>query len=192
MSPNHSFFRGQDGADGRPHDQRLQGDRSVGQDLDNIFRLTAAQPVAAKGHPAAQAPAERPRAPAGEGRRMTPGDLDAALDMLNRAAKAMDLMQSRFQHVEAYAKGVADRAEKDVAVAYAQAREWEVRVAGSETRLDELRDRADAAERRAEAAERRAEAAEAGAKEARDWLECFYDKIVTSFDARAILKSQAA
>ena len=151
--------------------------RSVGQDLDNIFRLTAApapQPQAA----------ERPR-PAPESRRVPQPDFDAALDMLNRAAKAMDLMQSRYQQVEDYAKGVADRAEKDIAVAYAQAREWEVRAAGSENKLEELRQRAEAAERRAEAAER-------NAKEARDWLECFYDKIVTSFDTRSFLKAQAA
>ena len=175
MSPHHPFLRSQDTSDGA-----ARGDRSVGQDLDNIFRLTAAQPA-----PQPQQPPERVRAAGAEPRRVTPPDLDAALDMLNRAAKAMDLMQSRYQQVEDYAKGVADRAEKDIAVAYAQAREWEVRAAGSENKLEELRQRAEAAERRAEAAER-------NAKEARDWLECFYDKIVTSFDTRSFLKSQAA
>lgn len=178
MSPNHPFLRTQDPQDHRAQDLRAHGDRSVGQDLDNIFRLTAAQPVAVAPPSPAAAPPERAR-------RVTQPDLDAALDMLNRAAKAMDLMQSRYQHVEDYAKGVADRAEKDIAVAYAQAREWEVRAAGSEGKLEEFRDRAIEAERRAEAAER-------SAKEARDWLECFYDKIVTSFDTRNILKSQAA
>ena len=176
MSPHHPFSRFQDSTDGA-----ARGERSVGQDLDNIFRLTAAAPAA----PAPQAAPERVRAAGAEPRRVTQPDLDAALDMLNRAAKAMDLMQSRYQQVEDYAKGVADRAEKDIAVAYAQAREWEVRAAGSENRIEDLR-------LRAEAAERRAELAESAAKEARDWLECFYDKIVTSFDTRAILKSQAA
>ncbi|WP_237477884.1 hypothetical protein [Lichenibacterium dinghuense] len=175
MSPHHPFLRTQDSSDGA-----ARGERSVGQDLDNIFRLTAAQPA-----PQPQPAPERVRAPGAEPRRVTPPDLDAALDMLNRASKAMDLMQSRYQQVEDYAKGVADRAEKDIAVAYAQAREWEVRAAGSENKLEELRQRAEAAERRAEAAER-------NAKEARDWLECFYDKIVTSFDTRNFLKSQAA
>ena len=164
MSPHHPFLRSQDQTDGR-------GDRGVGQDLDNIFRLTAA-------------PAERPR-PAPDGRRTAPPDLDAALDMLNRAAKAMDVMQSRYQHVEDYAKGVADRAEKDIAVAYAQAREWEVRASGSEGKLEEFR-------LRAEAAERRADAAEHAARESREWLERFYDKIVASFDTRSFLKSRAA
>ncbi len=173
MSPHHPFLRSQDTSDGA-----AQGDRSVGQDLDNIFRLTAAKP-------APQPAPERVRAAGAEPRRVTPPDLDAALDMLNRAAKAMDLMQSRYQQIEDYAKGVADRAEKDIAVAYAQAREWEVRAAGSEARLDELHHRAEAAERRADAAER-------SAQEARDWLECFYDKIVTSFDTRNFLKTQAA
>ena len=105
--------------------------------------------------------------------------------MLNRAAKAMDVMQSRYQHVEDYAKGVADRAEKDIAVAFAQAREWEVRASGSEGKLEEFRLRAEAAERRADAAER-------AARDSREWLERFYEKIVTSFDTRSFLKSQAA
>ena len=170
MSPHHPFLRSQDENDGR-------GDRGVGQDLDNIFRLTAA---------AAPAPqsAERPRF-ATDGRRVAQPDLDAALDMLNRAAKAMDVMQSRYQHVEDYAKGVADRAEKDIAVAFAQAREWEVRASGSEGKLEEFRLRAEAAERRADAAER-------AARDSREWLERFYEKIVTSFDTRSFLKSQAA
>ena len=175
MSPNNPFLRSQDS------DQATRGDRSVGQDLDNIFRLTAAQPAAER---QATAP-ERVRPGGAEPRRVSAPDLDAALDMLNRAAKAMDLMQSRYQQVEDYAKGVADRAEKDIAVAYAQAREWEVRATGSESRIDELRNRAEAAELRADAAER-------SAKEARDWLECFYDRIVSTFDTRNFLKSQAA
>ena len=168
MSPHHPFLRSHDQAEGR-------GDRGVGQDLDNIFRLTAA--------PAPQ-PAERSR-PAPDSRRVSQPDLDAALDMLSRAAKAMDVMQSRYQHIEDYAKGVADRAEKDIAVAYAQAREWEVRAGGSEGKLEEFRLRAEAAERRADAAER-------AAHESREWLERFYEKIVASFDTRGFLKSQAA
>lgn len=169
MSPNNPFLRSHD-----PADPAIQGDRNIGQDLDNIFRLTAAQ----------AAPA-RARAAATETRRVTQGELDAALDMLNRAAKAMDLMQARYQQVEDYAKGVAERAEKDVAAAYAQARDWEMRAAGSEGKLEDLRNRAEAAERRVEAAER-------DAREARDWLEAFYDRIVNSFDTRSLLKSQAA
>jgi len=184
MSPHHPFLRGQD-----TNDHHAQGERSVGQDLDNIFRLTAAQPAAAPNGPAPNGAAEAQQTAepvwAGEPRRVSQPDLDAALEMLNRAAKAMDLMQARYQHVEDYAKGVADRAEKDIAAAYAQARESELRAVGSESKLDNLRARATEAERRAEQAER-------NAKEARDWLECFYDKIVTSFDTQAVLKSRAA
>ncbi len=183
MSPHQPFLRGQD-----TNEHRAPGERSVGQDLDNIFRLTAALPAgglngAGQNGTAEGQPPERIRA--GEPHRISQPDLDAALDMLNRAAKAMDLMQARYQHVEDYAKGVADRAEKDIAMAYAQARESELRAAESESQLEDLRTRAVGAERRAEQAER-------NAKEARDWLECFYDKIVTSFDTRAVLKSRAA
>ena len=167
MSPHHPFMRSHDQGDGR-------AERGVGQDLDNIFRLTAA----------AQGQAERTR-PDSDGRRASQGDLDAALDMLGRAAKAMDVMQARYQQVEDYAKGVADRAEKDIAVAYAQAREWEVRASGSEGKLEELRLRAEVAERRAEAAER-------AARDSREWLDRFYEKIVSSFDNRPFLRSQAA
>jgi hypothetical protein len=177
MSPTHPFLRSQDSAD-----TAGRSDRNVAQDLDNIFRLTAAQaaPQPAQAQPAA---AERLR-PVTQ-RRVSQPDLEGALDMLNRAGKAMDLMQSRYQQIEDYAKGVADRAEKDIAAAYGQAREWELRAAGNDEKLEELR-------LRAEVAERRAEAAEQAAKEARDWLECFYDKIVASFDTRSFLKSQAA
>jgi hypothetical protein len=184
MSPHQQFLRGQD-----TNEHRAPGERSVGQDLDNIFRLTAAQPAGGpngagqNGTAEGQQPVERVWA--GEPHRVSQPDLDAALDMLNRAAKAMDLMQARYQHVEDYAKGVADRAEKDIAIAYAQARESELRAAESESQLEDLRTRTVGAERRAEQAER-------NAKEARDWLECFYDKIVTSFDTRAVLKSRAA
>ena len=65
---------------------------------------------------------------------MTQPDLDAALDMLNRAAKAMDLLQSRYQHVESYAKDLAERAERDLALASTQAKDWEVRAADGEAR----------------------------------------------------------
>ena len=174
MSSHHPTPRLQDG-----HDYRAQGDRSIGQDLDNIFRLTAAQ------FPPAQKGGERGGTAAPEARRVTQPDLDAALDMLNRAAKAMDLMQSRYQNIEDYAKSVAERAEKDIASALAQAREWELRATGSEGKLEEFRGRAMAAERRADVAEQ-------SAKEARDWLECFYEKIVSSFDERSLLRSQAA
>ena len=174
MSSHHLLSRSQDAPN-----HRVQGDRSVGQDLDNIFRLTAAQ------FPPNQQGDERGRTATSEARRVTQPDLDAALDMLSRAAKAMDLMQSRYQHVENYAKSIADRAEKDITSALAQAREWELRAMGSDGKLEELRGRA-------EAAERRAELAEQGAKEARDWLECFYEKIVSSFDDRSFLKTQAA
>ncbi len=178
MSPNHPFLRGQE-----PADFAARGDRNVAQDLDNIFRLTAAQaapqPAAAQGQPVAE------RLSALLPRRVSQPDLEGALEMLNRAGKAMELMQSRYQQIEDYAKGVADRAEKDISAAFGQAREWELRAASHDEKLEELR-------QRAEMAEHRAESAEQAAKEARDWLECFYDKIVSSFDTRTFLKTQAA
>ena len=184
MSPTHSSLRSTE-----PSDGRSPAERSVGSDLDNIFRLGASQE---RLRSPAQSPAPEPR-------RMTQPDLDAALDMLNRAAKAMDLLQSRYQHVENYAKDLAERAERDLATAFSQAKEWEGRAATSETKLEEFRARliesdrrADLAERRAEHAEHRADHAERTATETREWLECFYDKIVTSFDTRPLLKTAAA
>jgi predicted nucleic acid-binding Zn-ribbon protein len=175
MSPTKPNPRSSETSEGR-----LGGERNVVAELDNIFRLASA------------AERSRPAAPAPEPRRMTQPDLDAALDMLSRAAKAMDALQTRYQHVEAYAKEVAERAEQDLAAAYSNAKEWEARAALFERKLDEARMRIAEAERRAEDAERRSQQAERSAGEAREWLECFYDKIVASFDARPFMKSAAA
>ena len=198
MSPIPSSPRSTDAFDGRS-----LGERTVGPDLDNIFRLAGGPE---RSRPLAPAPASEPR-------RMTQPDLDAALDMLNRAAKAMDLLQSRYQHVESYAKDLAERAERDLALASSQVKDWEMRAAEGEARIEDAKARLAEAERRAEVAERRAEEvehrageaerrashaeyradhAERSANEAREWLECFYDKIVASFDTRPILKTAAA
>ncbi len=154
-------------------------ERSVGAELDNIFRLARADRT-----PAAP--------PATEPRRVTQTDLDAALDMLNRAARAMDMLQTRYQEVESYARDVADRAERDLASAHGHAREWEARAIAGESLVEELRVRLVAAERRADLAERRADVAERGAMEARDWLESFYEKIVAAFDGHPFPKAAAA
>lgn len=186
MSPTNSSLRSAE-----PTDGRSLGERSLGSDLDNIFRLSVA-PGQERLRPSAPTAAAEPR-------RMTQTDLDAALDMLNRAARAMDVLQARYQQVESYAKDLAERAERDLAAAYSQARDWEGRAAASETKFDEARARlseadrrAELAERRAEHAEHRAEHAERSATETREWLECFYDKIVASFDTRPLLKPAAA
>lgn len=176
MSPNPSL------RSPAPSDGRSLGERGAAPDLDNIFRLSSTGQE--RPRPSAQAPSEP--------RRMTEPDLDAALDMLNRAAKAMDVLQSRYHHVENYAKDIAERAERDLATAFSQVREWEGRAGSSETKLGEAKARLAEAERRAEYAERRAELAERSALEAREWLECFYDKIVACFDTRPFMKSAAA
>ena len=184
MSSAASYPRSPMSSDSRSHDAR-----SVVAELDNIFRLngTAGQ---AKG-PAAPQP--------GQPRRVSQSDLDAALDMLSRAGKAMDVLQTRYHQVETYARDVAERAERDLASAYGEAKEWEARASATEAKMDEMKARIMDAERRMELAERRAqsadfraEAAERSAREAREWLECFYEKIVASFDTRPTLKSQAA
>lgn len=169
MSTSHFYQRSADRGDPRATSERKAAD------VDNIFRL---------GNGAGE------RRPA-DAKRVSQPDLDAALDMLGRAAKAMDLMQSRYQQIEDYAKDVSERAERDLGAVYAQAKEWETRALASESRLDEMRARLAAAERRAELAERRAEQSERSALEAREWLECFYDKIVASFDTRPFTKSAA-
>ena len=162
-----------------PHDTR-----SVVAELDNIFRLNSF-------------PGQAPQS--ADPRRVSQADLDAALEMLGRAGKAMDILQTRYHQVEHYARDVADRAERDLATAYSHAKDWEARASGTESKLDEMRTKIAETERRLEQAERRAhladvraEAAERGAREAREWLECFYEKIVASFDTRPTLKSVAA
>ena len=120
-------------------DGRSPSERNFGPDLDNIFRLAGGPE---RSRPPAPAPASEPR-------RMTQPDLDAALEMLNRAAKAMDLLQSRYQHVESYAKDLAERAERDLALASSQAKDWEIRAAEDEARIQEAKLRLAEAERRA-------------------------------------------
>lgn len=169
------------------HERSPHDTRSVVAELDNIFRLNSF-PGQAKPQPSSSDP-----------RRVSQADLDAALEMLGRAGKAMDILQTRYHQVEHYARDVADRAERDLATAYGHAKDWEARAAGTESKLDEMKTRVAEAERRLEQAERRAhladvraEAAERGAREAREWLECFYEKIVASFDTRPTLKSVTA
>lgn len=161
--------------------------RNGGADLDNIFNLGRGE------RPAGAVPR------AGEGQRYDNGDLNAALDMLNRAARAMDLLQSRYLEVEAYAREVAERAEKDLSSAHDAAREWETRATAGENLAEDMKARLQAAERRVEQAERRAEVAERradhaerGASETREWIEGIYGKIVAAFEANLFPKSEAA
>ena len=139
-------------------------ERAPRPDLDNIFRFSGADRA---GEPAAADQAQTPRA--------AQPDLDAALDMLNRAAKAMDAMQARYQRVEDDARNVAARADRTLAAAQTQARDWEARALASEAERDQLKTRALQAEERADVAERRAAAA-------REWLGTFYDKVMAAFE----------
>lgn len=182
-------------------DSRFAEKRDMGAELDNIFRLTTAAPEAVeRTRPPAPAPAQP------ESRRVSQTDLDAALDMLTRAAQAMDILQARYQQVESYARDIAERAERDLAKAYGQIKDWEARAVAGEAKLDEATLRADDADRnlevaqrraeqaeqQAEAAQRRAAQAERNATESREWLECFHDKIVASFDTRPFPRVAAA
>ncbi len=198
MSPTQTARRSPDA-----FDSRFPEKRDMGAELDNIFRLTAIAPESAERASQERTALERsrppaPAAPLPEPRRVSQADLDVALDMLTRAAQAMDILQARYQQVESYARDIAQRAERDLASAYGQIKEWETRALASEAKLEEQTTRADdaegqaqaalrgaeASERHAEVAQHRAEQAERGASEAREWLECFHDKIVASFDTR--------
>ncbi len=188
-----------------PGSRRLGHDRPGRPDLDNIFRFTNVAPPAAQAEAAErriQQPEqpgpvaggsgaggtsdafrpgpERPKqapplAATPERRRGAQPDLDAALDMLNRAARAMDAMQARYRQVEDEAKDVAVRAEQDLAAAVGHARDWEARARAGEATLNDLEDRLSAAEHRAEHAERAVAAV-------RHWLDAFYDKVLDAFD----------
>ncbi len=195
MSPTQPARRSPDAFDSRPAPRR-----DVGAELDNIFRLTT---PAAEREPSEPS---RPQAPQPEQRHFSQSDVDTALSMLNRAAQAMDILQARYHQVESYARDIAERAERDLALAYGQKKEWETRALSVEARLEQITHRmeeaerlaelahrrSEKAERRADLADDRADAAERGASEAREWLECFHDKIVASFDTRPFPKSAAA
>jgi hypothetical protein len=96
--------------------------------------------------------------------------LDAALEMVNRAAQAMDAMEEHAQVVEAKAQELAAQARYDVCAAKQQVASMQQRLSESETRAEELDIRLAEAEERA--------------RTAYDWLARLQEAINVAFATR--------
>ncbi|MBW0002309.1 MAG: hypothetical protein JO216_02375 [Hyphomicrobiales bacterium] len=139
--------RAQDGADGEPRD--------LAEDLDNVMRFI-------------QAPKSQPVSAAAMA--SDPTHLHAALEMVKRAAQAMDAMEDHAHVVQAKAQELADQARYDVRTARQQIAALEQRLSESEAQGEQLEARLAEAEERARAAQ--------------EWLERFHETINAAFASR--------
>ena len=140
--------RPQAGADGEPRD--------LAEDLDNVMRLIQTP----RPQPAAAAPLLA----------SDPSHLNAALEMIKRAAQAMDAMEDHAHVVQAKAQELAERAHYDVRSARQQIAALEQRLSEREAQAEELEARLADAEERAQAAN--------------EWLERFQETINAAFATR--------
>ncbi|MBV8447671.1 MAG: hypothetical protein JO094_14045 [Hyphomicrobiales bacterium] len=140
---------------GRPGGITEGESRDLAEDLDNVMRLIQT--------PKSQ-PASAPL-PTSD-----PSHLNAALEMIKRAAQAMDAMEDHAQVVQAKAQELAERARYDVRSARQQVATLEQRLSESEAHAEELDARLAEAEERARAAH--------------EWLERFQDTINAAFATR--------
>ena len=127
----------------------------------------------------------RPRTPASATPQPMTPDITAAVDILDKASRALGALQTRCADLEQQLAAERQRLTVELKAARDQAREWErratsikVQLYDSESLLTDAEVRADAAARRAEAAEARSVEAERRAAEAADQLRLYHDKIV--------------
>jgi DNA repair ATPase RecN len=140
---------------GRPA-RPVEGEpRELADELDNVMRLLhAPEPAAAK-----DATPEN-----------DPSHLNAALDMVKRAAQAMDAMEDHAQVVQAKAQELAERARYDVRAARQQIASMQQRLLESEAHAEELETRLAEAEERS--------------RTAHEWLARFHETINAAFASR--------
>jgi hypothetical protein len=139
--------RPQPGTDAEPRD--------LAEDLDNVMRLI-------------QAP--KPQPAAAPLLASDPSHLNAALEMIKRAALAMDAMEDHANVVQAKAQELAERAHYDVRSARQQMAALEQRLSERDAQAEELEARLAEAEERAQAAN--------------EWLERFQETINAAFASR--------
>ncbi len=138
--------RPQANVDGEPRD--------LADDLDNVMRFI-------------QTPKSQPAAPLTAS---DPSHLNAALEMIKRAAQAMDAMEDHAQVVQAKAQELAEQARYDVRSARQQIAALEQRLSEKDAQAEELEARLAEAEERANAAQ--------------EWLERFQETVNAAFASR--------
>jgi len=97
-------------------------------------------------------------------------DLDSALEMVRRAAMAMDMVEDRSRLIQTRADALAEQASRDLVAANEKADAMQRRALGSEARADALEARLQEAEERLRIAD--------------EWLARFHDAITDAFSAR--------
>lgn len=119
---------------------------------------------------------------------LTPRNYQTALSLLECAAKALEILYDRRDHLEASLEDVSMRAEGAVVAAQAKVLDWQRLAAGLksdaqelERRLAAMQQRAELAETQVEAERARADAAERQATEALGLSHGLHSKIVAAF-----------
>lgn len=162
-----------------------EGYSSGSSDIDKLMRKVFDRPLQIP-TPAAQAPRIQPRR-----------DPETAFDLIDRAAKAFDVLLSRSQQLEAELHAVTEHSKIELATQQKVAEDWkklasEMKAHAEETerRLEVMKARSDASEARANAAERRAaelseesRSAFLHAQAAESRSTEFHDKVVATFGA---------
>ena len=104
-------------------------------------------------------------------------DVTKAVDVLTRASRALDMMQTRYEAMETQAKETVERSKSELAAAQSQIEYWErraqtaeVQLRRCETQLKDCEEQLKEFDEQLAATERRAEAAEKGVSDARDWI----------------------
>jgi hypothetical protein len=124
-------------------------------------------------------------------------NLEAALDMVNRAAEVMGMLERRVLEMKTEGQAQIEQAKRDFGIAEAKAASFKQLALNSEVRADDLEARLRQAERRlaqADELEARLKEADQRAREADEWLARFYDTIAAAFTARpaTVPRSSAA
>ena len=128
--------------------------RDLADDLDNVMRFIQPKPQTAPGPLSAS----------------DPSHLNAALEMIKRAAQAMDAMEDHAQVVQAKAQELAEQARYDVRSARQQIAALEQCLYERDAETEELEARLAQAEERANAAQ--------------EWLERFQETVNAAFATR--------
>ena len=119
---------------------------------------------------------------------LTPRDYRTALSMLECAAKALEILYDRRDHLETAIEDMSMRAEATVGAAQAKTLEWQRLAANLRNEAEDLgrrlvamQQRAEAAEQQLEAERARAEAAEHHAASALGFSYGLHSKIMSTF-----------
>lgn len=115
-------------------------------------------------------------------------DFNAAIELIEKASEAIDVLQARCRQLQTEIKEVRERSRLEVEAAESIAAEWQTLARATKAQLDDCENRlaltkqaADAAEARAEQTKERLESVQHLASEEAEQSARFHDKIVSAF-----------